>query len=155
MTHKQEYDGYGPASFENVLRSCWRGYILWALSILKSLSDDKMKLTRRNSRIMYNSQNVKKKTKKQTKQNKKNNKQTKKQQLRTYIPSADSDQPAGFRSPFRIFPYFFNNQGYKVSSCEQQILRPDFAGAQADLSLHWVHMSEGTFSHIIALHVFK
>ena len=35
----------------------------------------------------------------------------------------------------------------KLSSCWQRRFLPD---AQADLSLHWAHLSEGTFSHVVA-----
>ena len=63
-------------------------------------------------------------------------------------PSEDSDEPARSRSLIRIFlGRISDSRGCQVSSCGQRILWPDCTGAQADLSLHWVHMSEDTFSH--------
>ena len=57
----------------------------------------------------------------------------------TFVASKDSDQ-----SVIRIFSgYILGSQGFKVPSCEQ--LRPDNVDVQADLSLHWAHMSESTF----------
>ena len=44
-----------------------------------------------------------------------------------------------------------DRQGCKVSSCGKRRLGSDYAGAQADLSLRWVHMSEGTFPRVAAL----
>ena len=41
-------------------------------------------------------------------------------------------------------------KGCKVSSCVQRRLLSDCADAQADLSLRWAHISEGTFSHLAA-----
>ena len=38
--------------------------------------------------------------------------------------------------------------GCKVSSCGHRRLCLDCADAQTDLSLHWTHMSEGTFPHV-------
>ena len=43
-----------------------------------------------------------------------------------------------------------DSQGCKVSSSRKQSLWSDCADAQADLSIRWVHMSEGTFSLIAA-----
>ena len=72
--------------------------------------------------------------------------------LRKYAPSEDSDQPAHSRSLIRIFTGRILDspgcKGCKVSSHEQLRLRSDCADAQADLSLRWAHISEGTFSHV-------
>ena len=74
-----------------------------------------------------------------------------KRYLRTCAPSEDSDQPAHPRSLIRIFTgRILERQGYNVCSCEQRRLRSDCADAQADLSLRWLHVSEGTFSHFAA-----
>ena len=43
-----------------------------------------------------------------------------------------------------------DSQGCKVTSCGQRRLLAYCMGAQADLSLHWAHMSEGTYSHVAA-----
>ena len=43
-----------------------------------------------------------------------------------------------------------DSQGCKCSSPGQRRLWSDCTDAQADLSLCWAHMSEGTFSHIAA-----
>ena len=44
-----------------------------------------------------------------------------------------------------------DSSGYKVSSCGQRRLWSDCAEAQAELSLHWAHMRESTYSHVAAL----
>ena len=44
--------------------------------------------------------------------------------------------------------HFLDNQRWNVSSSAQRRLCVD---AQADLSLHWTHMSECTFSHVASL----
>ena len=63
----------------------------------------------------------------------------------------DSDQPAHSRSLIKIFTErILDNQSCKVSSWGQRRLWSDFADAQADLSLRWAHMSEGTLSHVTA-----
>ena len=55
---------------------------------------------------------------------------------RICAPSEDSDQPAHSRSLIRIFTrHILDSQGYKVSLCGERTLRPDCAGAQADLRL--------------------
>ena len=65
-------------------------------------------------------------------------------------PSEDSDQPAHSRSLIRIFTVrILHSQGCKVSSCGQRRLKSDCADAQADLSLRWAHMREGTFTHVV------
>ena len=67
--------------------------------------------------------------------------------LRTCAPSEDSDQPAHSRSLIRIFTWrILDNQGFKVSSCEQ---RSDYTDPQANLSLRWAHTSEGMVSHFV------
>ena len=43
----------------------------------------------------------------------------------------------------------FDSQDCKFSSCGQWRLWSDCADAQADLSLRWAHLSEGTFSHVV------
>ena len=65
--------------------------------------------------------------------------------------SEDSDQPARSRSLIRIITErILDSQGRKVSSYAQRRLWSDCVGAQADLSLHWAHMSEGPLSHFAA-----
>ena len=65
--------------------------------------------------------------------------------------SEDSDQPAHLRSLIWIFTgRSLGSQGCKVSSCGQRRLWSDCADAQADQSLRWTHMSEGTFFDIVA-----
>ena len=67
----------------------------------------------------------------------------------TFAPSEDSDQPAYSRSLFRIFTKcVLDIQWCKVSPCGQWRLWSDCADAQDDLCLRWMHMSEGTFSHV-------
>ena len=74
--------------------------------------------------------------------------QHEKTHLRTCPPSEDSDQPAHSRSLIRIFTgRILDSQGCKVSPCGQRRLKSDCADAQADLSLRWAHISEGTFFH--------
>ena len=69
----------------------------------------------------------------------------------TCAPSEELDQPALSRSLIRIFTgCILDNKECILSSCGQRILWSDHAGRQADLSLHLVHMSEGTFSHVVA-----
>ena len=69
--------------------------------------------------------------------------------LQTWAPSEDSDQPAHSRSLIRIFTgRFLDSQVCNVSLCGQRKLWSDCADAQADLSLRWAHISEGTFSHV-------
>ena len=71
--------------------------------------------------------------------------------LWTYAPSEDSDQPAHSHSLIRTLSgYILDSQEFKVSSCGQRRLKSVCAHAQTDLSLHWPHMSEGTFSVIAA-----
>ena len=51
-------------------------------------------------------------------------------------------------SQIRIFTgCIFNSQGCKVSSRGQRRLWSDCEDAHTDLSLHWVRMSKGMFSH--------
>ena len=53
----------------------------------------------------------------------------------------------------RIFTvHILDSQGCKVFSCGQRRLGSDCADAQADLSLRWVHMSEGSFFMLRRLH---
>ena len=72
--------------------------------------------------------------------------------LRIFAHSEDSDQPAHSRRLIRIFTVrILNSQGCKVSSCGQRRLWSDSVESQrADLSLRWVQISEGTFSHVAA-----
>ena len=51
------------------------------------------------------------------------------------VPSEDSDQPRHPPSLIRVFAVHWP----KVSSCRQQRFWSDWADAQADLSLRWVH----------------
>ena len=75
--------------------------------------------------------------------------------VREYAPSEDSDQPAHSRSLIRILTgRILDNQGYKVSSCGQRRLWSDCLDAQADLSLHWTHLSVRTFS-IVAVQLIQ
>ena len=59
--------------------------------------------------------------------------------------SEDSDQ-----SDQNLHWAHFGYQEGKVSSCGQRRLTSDCADAQADLSLSWAHMTEGTFLHVEA-----
>ena len=53
------------------------------------------------------------------------------------------------RSLIRIFPgRILDSQGCKVSSRGQRRLWSGCVDAQADLSLRWAHMLEGSFAHI-------
>ena len=61
--------------------------------------------------------------------------------LWTCVTSEDSDQPAHSFFTVRIL----NSKGYKFSSCGQQRFRPDYADAQADLCLHWLHIERYVF----------
>ena len=71
--------------------------------------------------------------------------------IRTCALSEDSDQPARMRRLIWIFTgRIFDSHGCNLSSCGQQWRWSDCADAQAGLSLRWVHMSEGTFSHVAA-----
>ena len=54
-------------------------------------------------------------------------------------PSEDSDQPGHPPSLIRVFVRLMGSQGPKLSSCGQRRLWSDWADAQADLSLCWVH----------------
>ena len=77
--------------------------------------------------------------------------QCQKTYLPTSAPSKDSDQPAHSICLIRIFVVrILDSQGCEMSSCGQRKLWSDSAAAQADLSLFWAHMSEGTFSHGVA-----
>ena len=77
--------------------------------------------------------------------------QRQKTYLRSCAPSDDSDQPTDLWSVIRIFPgRISDRQRCKVSSSEQRQFWSDCADAQADLSLCWAYMSEGTFSHVVA-----
>ena len=42
-------------------------------------------------------------------------------------------------------------KGSKVSLFHERRLYPDCTDAQVNLSLHWAHMSEGKFSHVMVL----
>ena len=69
--------------------------------------------------------------------------------LRTCALSEDSDQTAYSRSLIRIFTgRDLDSQECNVSTCGQQRLWPDCADVQADLSLRWAHMSEGTLPDV-------
>ena len=60
----------------------------------------------------------------------------------TCAPSEDSDQPGHPPSLIRVFSVCsMDSQGSKASSSGQRRLWSDWADAQADLSLRWVHMS--------------
>ena len=64
----------------------------------------------------------------------------------------DSDQPVNSNSLIRIFAgRIVDSQGCKDSSCGQPELKSVCADAQAGLSPGWMHMSEGTFSHVAVL----
>ena len=66
-------------------------------------------------------------------------------------PSEDSDQPGHPPSLIRVFAVCsMGSWGLKVSSCGQWRLWSDWADAQADLSLRWVHMSFCWFCHVAA-----
>ena len=67
--------------------------------------------------------------------------------LQTCAPSEDSDQPAHSRSLIKIFSMrTFDSQGCKVSPCGQRRLWLVCTDAQADLCIHWPHISENTLS---------
>ena len=56
-------------------------------------------------------------------------------------PSEDSDQPGHPPSLIRVFAVRpIDSEGLKLSSCRQLRLWSDWADAQADLTLRWVHM---------------
>ena len=77
--------------------------------------------------------------------------QRQKAYFQTCAPSEDSNQPAHSRSLIRIFiGRFLDSQWCKVYLSGQWRLWSDCANAQADLSLRWAHMSEGTVSHVAA-----
>ena len=60
----------------------------------------------------------------------------------TCTPSEDSDQPGHTPSLIRVFAVRMKKDwvlSYPLSA--QRRVRSDWADAQADLSLHWVHMS--------------
>ena len=60
----------------------------------------------------------------------------------TCAPSEDSDQPGHPPSLVRVFAVrSIGSQGPKVSSCGQRRFWSDWADAQADLSLRWMHRS--------------
>ena len=64
----------------------------------------------------------------------------------TIALSEDSDQPAQQRSLIRMLTeHILDSQECKVSSCGQRRLRQGCVDVRAHLSLHWAHMSEGTF----------
>ena len=66
----------------------------------------------------------------------------------TCSPSEVSDQSAHSHSLIRIFTWcILDSQGCKRG---QRRLWLDCADAQIDLSLSWVHVSEGTFSNVAA-----
>ena len=50
---------------------------------------------------------------------------------------------------------FWITKGYKISSCGQWRLWSDYVVAQADLSLRWAHISDGTFSHVAVQQIQK
>ena len=76
-----------------------------------------------------------------------NEPQCQKTNLRTNAPSKDSDQSAHSRSLIRIFTgRIFDSQGCKASPWGQRRLLSDCVDAQADLSLRWTHITEGTFA---------
>ena len=66
-------------------------------------------------------------------------------------PNEDSDQPARPRSLIRVFVGRMKKLctlGYP--KCAQRRFWSDCANAQADLNLRWAHMSDGTFSDVVA-----
>ena len=80
-----------------------------------------------------------------------NNPQRNKTYILTRAPGDDSDQPAHSRSLIRNFTgRILDSQGCRLSSYGQRKLWSDCADAQADLSLRWEHISEGTFSYFTA-----
>ena len=71
--------------------------------------------------------------------------------LRTCVPGEDSDQPAHPGSQIRVFVVRLckpSSLGYLLGA--QRRLRSACADAQADLSLHWAHMSESTISDAVS-----
>ena len=67
--------------------------------------------------------------------------------------SKDSDQPAHLLSLIRIFiRCILASHGCKVLKVVNEELS-DCPDVRADLSLLWAHMSEGTFSDVVA-HIF-
>ena len=67
---------------------------------------------------------------------------------RIWVPSEDSDQPGHLPSLIRVFAVRLKKTrilSYPLSA--QQRLWSDWADAQADLSLHWVHMPFCWFCH--------
>ena len=76
--------------------------------------------------------------------------QLEKTYLQTYAPTADSlDQSAQSRSLIRIVTVrILDSQIWKISLCGQRRI-----WWQADSSLHWADMTDGTFSHVV-VHLF-
>ena len=71
--------------------------------------------------------------------------------LRSRAPSEDSDQTAHLRSLIRIFTRRrFDRQECKVPSYGQRRLNR-LCVCTEELCIHWAHMSEGTFSDVVAL----
>ena len=64
----------------------------------------------------------------------------------TCAPNEDSDQPAHPCSLIRVF--FVRMK--KLCILEIQNALSEDSDAQSDLNLRWAHMSEGTFSDVIA-----
>ena len=63
-------------------------------------------------------------------------------------PSEESDQPGNLPSLVRVFAVRSKcSRGPNVSSCGQRRLWSDWANAQADLRLRWVHRSFCWFCH--------
>ena len=66
-------------------------------------------------------------------------------------PSEDSDQPGHPPSLIRVFAVCsMGSLGPRLSSCGQWKLWSDWADAQADPSLPWVHMPFCRFCHALA-----
>ena len=77
--------------------------------------------------------------------------QRQKTYLRTCALSDHSDKPAHLSHLIRILTRrIVDSQWGKLSSYGQQKLWSACVEAQADLSLRWANMSEGTFSHVSA-----
>ena len=77
--------------------------------------------------------------------------QREKTYLRARLPSEDSDQPENSRCLIRIFnECILDRHKCTVFSCGEQKFWSGCADVQADLSLRWAHLLEGTFSHVAA-----
>ena len=72
-----------------------------------------------------------------------------------HFPSEESNPSVRSRSLIRIYTEcILDSHGCKLSSCIQRRLWSDYVAVQADLSLRWAHISEGTFSQV-TVHLFS